>query len=90
MITEKHIDVAHKMFQCRRDVIALIGIEAFKKKVAEYKPIIERIQKEKGCTIIQATMDICKTLHAGGHDRIHVTLAVAACVEIMEPTEPRP
>jgi len=87
MISERHVEIAHKMYESRRVVLSLLGPEKFKAKVEEYRPIIQGLMDKWKCDEINATTHIIKSLIAGGNDGMAVMLALAACVEMVEPSE---
>lgn len=80
------IQMAAQMYDARDKVIFLMGREKFQAKVEEYRPLIGGIMERDGCNEIAATIDICEKLADAGYDGIHALLALASCVEIMEPT----
>lgn len=88
MITEKHVDIAKKMYDSRRCALFLLGPEKFKAKVEGYRPIIQDLMDKWKCDEIKATMKIVEMLISKGQDDgMAVMLAFAACVEMVEPTQ---
>ena len=80
---KKKVEIASKMYQARDAVIGLIGQEKFKRRVAEFRPIMEGMCAKKEISEMQATIEILKGLEGDGMASL---LAMAACTEIMEPS----
>lgn len=75
------------MYDFRRTALSLLGPEKYKTKIAEYQPFIKGVMLDKECNEILATIDVIEKLIEGGYDGMPVMLALAACVELIEPTE---
>jgi hypothetical protein len=86
MFTEKQVNLAAKLYDARKTALALLGPEKFKTEIAEYQHYIRCAQDKLNCNEVQAVTDIVKTLMKGGHDGIPIMLALAAYVEMIEPT----
>lgn len=86
-MSEQVVNIAKQMYDSRRLALSLLGPEKFKAKIAEYQPLIHGIMKKLTCNEIVATTDLIRILVNGGHDGMPVMLALAACVELLEPTE---
>ena len=82
-MNQKHVEIAAKLYQARDSVIFIMGREKFMLKVDEFRPMLKGICEEKGITEMQATTDI---LFALDGRETEMLLAMAACVEIMEPS----
>jgi len=86
MLTEKHVELAAKMYAARKQAIALLGMEKFKAKVNEFRPILEGLAENRSGDILKASMDILKGMQNRGVDGIVQMVTLAACVEIIEPS----
>lgn len=82
---ERTVSIAQKMYDARRAILQIDGPEKFKKEMAEWRKYIEAAMQKHNCDETKATLEICKTLMAAGHDGMPIVLALAACVEMIEP-----
>jgi len=82
-VDKQKVEIAAKLYEARDTIIGLMGKEKFKMRVEEFRPIMAGMCKKEGMTEMQATLEILKSLDQGA---ITSLLAMAACVEIMEPS----
>lgn len=87
MYSEKLVSVASKMYDARRTALSLFGPEKYKVRVEEYCSIIKSVMETKGLNELGATLDILTTLKKVEQDGMPMLMALAACVEMLEPTE---
>lgn len=85
MITEKHVNIAAKMYDAREKVIALIGREKFQEKVTLFRPKLEEMARDRGGNVVKAAMDLVAAMQNRGENEVIQMLILAACVEIIEP-----
>lgn len=84
MISEQHIKMAAKMYQCRDAAKALYGKE-YKKKLDWYICRIYEIQKARAIETLPALIEIC-SLPSIKENAMATTLFMASAVEIIEPS----
>lgn len=77
------VAITDQLKEARNTVITLIGEDKFIERVEGFRPILDGLCEKHDVSKIQATIDILKTLKG---KEIETLLAMAACVEIMEPS----
>lgn len=83
-IIEKHLNVASKLYECRRTAKMLYK-EEWPAKFAEYKAYIQAAMKKHNEDELKATLRLGNLVSDNG---MAVMLLMAACVEIIEPEIP--
>lgn len=74
------------MYQARKAAINFLGEEAFKRRVESFRPIFTAVMKSKECSEIEATIEIMNAADSIAHNELSNIVTLAACVEIMEPS----
>ena len=83
MSWEKAIVICAKLYEARRRAIDLLGEEKFRKHVEQMRPILAAICKQDDCSELAATIKLMERMK---EKFLSPTLALACCVEIMEPS----
>ena len=86
MIGEREIRVAADLHKSRQLVKSLMGTEAFKETVEAYRPIVAAICEKGNIDILKAIPILVQKLNDGGYFGFPELQAIAACVEIIEPS----
>ena len=81
-VAEK-VAVSSDLYAARTAVIELTGEKKFKENVDGFRPILRGLCEKNGITEMEATIEILGLLRGKGTESM---LAMAACIEIMEPS----
>lgn len=84
---KEQIEIDVSFHEARDAVQHLIGHDAFTTKVNIYRPILRHLCLHKGLNEMQATHEILNSLK---HDGSASLVAMAACTEIMSPSQTEP
>ena len=84
MIGEREVNIAAKMYESRRLVKALMGPDAFKEKVDGFRPLLQALCEKDGLSEMGALFTLLKEVEGDGMLSL---LTMAACTEIMEPSD---
>jgi len=80
---QKTAQIAVQFYDARKMLISLLGADKFKTRVEEVRPILERIMREQKKSQMEATIVMLK---ACSDDNTHMSMVLATCCEIMEPS----
>jgi hypothetical protein len=83
MINQQKVEIAAQFYDARKTMIILLGVEKFKARVEEVRPILKKVMAEHKKTDMEATLMLLKGI---GDDGMQIVMLLATTCEIMEPS----
>lgn len=82
LATERHIRIAAELYGARDTAKRLLG-DAYKARITTFGEVINKVADKKGCSSMQAAIEIAKQPGVSDIERVMV---LAAVVELVEPS----
>lgn len=83
MTSEQQIRLAAKLYEMRDGAKHILG-NRYQERMNDFAKAIRIVQDRKKLDVLQAAMDICQHVEAGGFE---VVFVMAAACEMLEPTQ---
>jgi len=82
-LSEKKVDIAHRLYQCRKTAKNLLG-DQYTERIAEYQAVIRNWMPHHDNDVLKATLFLAEKIT----DHVYGTIfLMAAAVEMLEPSE---
>lgn len=87
MSTEQQIQMAAKLYSAR-DTVRRLWADDWREMIRDQTQVIMTLMEREHCNEIEAMIKACQKAMEQGHDAHTAILFMAACVEMVEPSDP--